>query len=204
VDTFGIGTHLVTCYSQPALGCVYKLVEINGHPRIKLSEDLNKVTIPCKKQCFRLYGREGVPLVDLLIGENEATPQPGERILCRHPFVESKRAYVVPTRVEPLYKRYWSSKPGGREKLPSLEDVKKHCMQQLAAMRSDHMRALNPTPFKVCHMCHYNFILFSLFMMLTDPCYWYCFRVCFCRFLVTVQWPVIVNPRLMPSLVFSP
>ncbi|CAK9232421.1 unnamed protein product [Sphagnum troendelagicum] len=149
VDTFGIGTHLVTCYSQPALGCVYKLVEINGHPRIKLSEDLNKVTIPCKKQCFRLYGREGVPLVDLMIGENETPPQPGERILCRHPFVESKRAYVVPTRVEPLYKRYWSSKPGGREKLPSLEDVKKHCMQQLAAMRSDHMRALNPTPFKV-------------------------------------------------------
>ncbi|CAK9233591.1 unnamed protein product [Sphagnum jensenii] len=149
VDTFGIGTHLVTCYSQPALGCVYKLVEINGHPRIKLSEDLNKVTIPCKKQCFRLYGREGVPLVDLMIGENETPPQPGERILCRHPFVESKRAYVVPTRVEPLYKRYWSSKPGGREKLPSLEDVKKHCMQQLAAMRSDHMRSLNPTPFKV-------------------------------------------------------
>ncbi len=97
----------------------------------------------------------------------------------------------------------WGEWPGGREKLPSLEDVKKHCMQQLAAMRSDHMRALNPTPFKVCHMCHYNFILFSLFMMLTDPCYWYCFRVCFCRFVVTVQWPVIVNPRLMSSLVFS-
>jgi nicotinate phosphoribosyltransferase len=75
VDAFGIGTHLVTCFSQPALGCVYKLVEINGHPRIKLSEDPNKVTIPCKKKCFRLYGREGVPLVDLMIGENEVQPQ---------------------------------------------------------------------------------------------------------------------------------
>jgi len=34
-----------------------------------------QVTIPCKKKCFRLYGREGVPLVDLMIGENEVQPQ---------------------------------------------------------------------------------------------------------------------------------
>ncbi len=55
MDTFGIGTHLVTCYSQPALGCVYKLVEINGHPRIKLSEDLNKVTQVFFNHLFSLY-----------------------------------------------------------------------------------------------------------------------------------------------------
>jgi nicotinate phosphoribosyltransferase len=45
VDAFGIGTYLVTCYAQAALGCVFKLVEINKQPRIKLSEDATKVYV---------------------------------------------------------------------------------------------------------------------------------------------------------------
>ncbi|KAK6152732.1 hypothetical protein DH2020_012371 [Rehmannia glutinosa] len=79
IDAFGIGTHLVTCYGQPALGVVFKLVEINNQPRIKLSEDVSKA---------------------------------GERILCRHPFNESKRAYVVPQRVEELMKCFWPGRSG--------------------------------------------------------------------------------------------
>ncbi|CAA0814342.1 Nicotinate phosphoribosyltransferase 2, partial [Striga hermonthica] len=75
IDVFGIGTHLVTCYAQPALGVVFKLVEINNQPRIKLSEDVSKVSIPCKKRCYRLYGKEGYSLVDLMTGENEPPPK---------------------------------------------------------------------------------------------------------------------------------
>ncbi|GJN27624.1 hypothetical protein PR202_gb15664 [Eleusine coracana subsp. coracana] len=151
VDAFGIGTYLVTCYSQAALGCVFKLVEINSKPRIKLSEDVAKyVSIPCKKRCFRLYGKEGYPLVDIMIRESEPTPKAGERILCRHPFIESKRAYVVPQHVEELLQCYWpgkSNKP--RAELPSLEKIRSRCMQQLEKLRPDHIRRLNPTPYKV-------------------------------------------------------
>ncbi|KAL5675950.1 hypothetical protein ACJX0J_012081, partial [Zea mays] len=149
VDAFGIGTYLVTCYSQAALGCVFKLVEINNRPRIKLSEDVAKVSIPCKKRCFRLYGKEGYPLVDIMIRESEPSPKAGERILCRHPFIESKRAYVVPQHVEELLQYYWpgtSDKP--RAELPSLEKIRSRCMQQLEKLRPDHIRRLNPTPYK--------------------------------------------------------
>jgi nicotinate phosphoribosyltransferase len=91
IDVFGIGTHLVTCQAQPALGMVFKLVEVNGTPRIKLSQDAGKVTIPGSKEAFRLIGGEGVPLIDLLVRAGEARPAPGRRVLCRHPFDEKKR-----------------------------------------------------------------------------------------------------------------
>ncbi|KAI5588757.1 hypothetical protein POPTR_005G139800v4 [Populus trichocarpa] len=162
VDAYGIGTYLVTCYAQAALGCVFKLVEINNQPRIKLSEDVSKVSIPCKKRSYRLYGREGYPLVDIMTGENEPSPKVGERILCRHPFNESKRAYVVPQQVEELLKCYWpgsSDKP--REDLPPLKDIRDRCIKQLEIMRPDHMRRLNPTPYKVSVSAKlYDFIHF--------------------------------------------
>jgi nicotinate phosphoribosyltransferase len=83
VTVFGIGTNLVTCQAQPALGCVYKLVEISGQPRIKLSEDIEKVLIPGEKHPFRLYGANGMPLSDV--------PRvAGECVLCRCPFIERK------------------------------------------------------------------------------------------------------------------
>lgn len=55
LTSFGVGTHLVTCKSQPALGCVYKLVQVNGYNRIKLSEDPIKTTMPGKKVIYCIF-----------------------------------------------------------------------------------------------------------------------------------------------------
>ncbi|XP_017088955.2 nicotinate phosphoribosyltransferase isoform X2 [Drosophila bipectinata] len=158
IDCFGIGTHLVTCQRQPALGCVYKLVEINGQPRIKLSQDVEKVTMPGNKNAYRLYSADGHALIDLLQKVSEPPPAVGQKVLCRHPFQESKRAYVIPSHVESLYKVYWKS---GKicQQLPTLEQVREKVQISLKTLRNDHKRTLNPTPYKVAVSDNlYNFI----------------------------------------------
>ncbi|XP_061385755.1 nicotinate phosphoribosyltransferase isoform X4 [Danaus plexippus] len=158
IDCFGIGTHLVTCQRQPALGCVYKLVEINGQPRIKLSQDVAKVTIPGHKEGYRLFGADGHALVDLLQRSNERPPAVGRKVLCRHPFQEAKRAYVIPSKVEHLYKVYWSEGRICTAPKP-LSEVRERVQASLRTLRQDIKRNLNPTPYKVAVSDDlYNFI----------------------------------------------
>jgi nicotinate phosphoribosyltransferase len=150
ITSFGIGTHLVTCQSQPALGCVYKLVEINGHPRIKLSQEVEKLVIPCKKNVFRLLGADGRPLIDILQMNDEPAPRVGVRILCRHPFLENKRAYVTPSAVIDLLPLVWDGPGKGLVKdIKPLKEARDYRAKQIESMRSDHTRPLNPTPYKI-------------------------------------------------------
>jgi len=147
IDTFGIGTHLVTCDDQPAMGCIYKLVEIKGIPRIKLSQELGKMTIPGKKEVYRLSGEDGYSLLDLMIRVGGKPPDPANQVLCHHPFDHIKRVYVTPSKVIALHYCVWDGKRIYPE-VP-LNESRDYVLNQLRSTREDHLRDINPTPYKV-------------------------------------------------------
>uniref|UniRef100_H2YXI3 Nicotinate phosphoribosyltransferase n=1 Tax=Ciona savignyi TaxID=51511 RepID=H2YXI3_CIOSA len=125
-----------------------QLVEVNGEPRMKLSEDVGKINLPGKKSVFRLYSEDGLAILDLIQLCSEKPPEVGKKILVRHPFIESKRAYVCPYKVELLYRDYWGNN-GLTQSFPSLQELKKTASDSLKTLRQDIKRELNPTPYKV-------------------------------------------------------
>ncbi|GKT16350.1 Nicotinate phosphoribosyltransferase [Aduncisulcus paluster] len=148
IDVFGIGTKLVTCSGQPALGCVYKLVEIEGKPRIKLSQVRSKMTLPCSKQVYRLCGKKGTAVLDLMGVEDKEFPKVGGQTLCIHPTDETRRVYVCPTEIVKLVSPYWI-KGEFVKKMPTLAELKSYVASNIKLIREDHKRPLNPTPYKV-------------------------------------------------------
>ena len=66
VDLWGIGTKLATCYDNPALGGVFKLVSMDNEPRIKVSSEVEKTTIPFKKQVYRIYDKNNIMTGDVM------------------------------------------------------------------------------------------------------------------------------------------
>ncbi len=83
IDAFGVGTELATSRDDPSLSGVYKLIEYNKKPRIKISEE--KLTYPGKKQVHRIYDRNGMFKEDILSLEDEPAPSNSEPLL--HPIM---------------------------------------------------------------------------------------------------------------------
>ena len=79
IDAFGVGTELATSRDDPAIPGVYKLIEYNHKPKIKISED--KITYPGKKQVYRFYNKQGEFNKDLLMLDDEPAPPNSEALL---------------------------------------------------------------------------------------------------------------------------
>ncbi len=79
IDAFGVGERMITAKSEPVFGAVYKLcaVEEDGvmMPRIKISENIEKVTNPGLKKVFRVYNADGSSIGDVLAKEDETPDQ---------------------------------------------------------------------------------------------------------------------------------
>ncbi|KAF5907785.1 nicotinate phosphoribosyltransferase isoform X1, partial [Clarias magur] len=143
IDVLGIGTHLVTCTSQPSLGCVYKLVEVEGRPRMKLSEDPEKSTLPGRKAVYRLMDTEGHPQMDLICLSAEPAPKVGEPLNC-HPLGQDKAVQsITPAHVTSLRLDVFSR---GKILLPlsSAHESRRHAQTSIQALYSHHKKLENP------------------------------------------------------------
>lgn len=106
IDLFGVGERLITAQSQPVFGGVYKLVAIedNGvmEPKIKVSNNVEKITTPGFKQVYRFYDKEtNIPLADVITLHDEKVPEKGPYEIF-HPLFTWKRKILDNYYVKPL------------------------------------------------------------------------------------------------------
>lgn len=75
IDAFGVGERLITAKSEPVFGAVYKLAAVAEqgifNPRIKISENVEKVTNPGLKSVYRIYNEAGRSVADLIAKQSE-------------------------------------------------------------------------------------------------------------------------------------
>ncbi|NXC30578.1 PNCB phosphoribosyltransferase, partial [Campylorhamphus procurvoides] len=127
---------------------VPQLVEVNGSPCLKLTEDEEKMTIPGVKTIYRLYDAAGHPFMDLMALEEEPPPRAGQEVAIRVLGNLGEATTVVPAVVEPLHRLYFRD---GQvcEPLPSLAEVRTHAQVSLKLLSPAHRRLHEPQPYPV-------------------------------------------------------
>jgi nicotinate phosphoribosyltransferase len=144
IDVFGVGTNLVTGHPDAALDGVYKLAFSNGKPRIKLSENLAKITLPDKKQVFRVLNENGdffgADIVSLM-DENKV-----ERMY--HPAQPDKSLSLAGMKQEPLLHKVME-KGNGINASRSLKEISDYARDRLSRLPEEHKRFDNPHIYKV-------------------------------------------------------
>ena len=144
IDSFGVGTSLVTGPPDAALDGVYKLAYADGKPRIKLSENLKKITLPDKKQVYRIVNDAGKFLgADVITHDKETKPT-----VMHHPFEPDKSLHLKGYKQEALLSKVMEN---GRiiNEPATLKDASTFCQSRLALLPEEHKRFDNPHIYKV-------------------------------------------------------
>jgi len=147
IDIWGVGTRLVTSYSWPALGGVYKLSAIfeDGrlHPRLKVSDDPEKTTNPGLKKVIRFFDEKNFMRGDVIFLEEEQIPK-NQPMKAFHPLLPHvSKTYPAHFRQEEILIPIFQ---GGRlvYSLPPLVEIQKRTSRSLQELRPEHKRLQNP------------------------------------------------------------
>ena len=152
IDAFGVGERLITAKSDPVFGGVYKLVakEKNGiiEPKIKISENPEKITNPHFKKVYRIYDNEsGKAAADLLCVYDETIDE-SKPLEIFDPQNTWKRKtftnYHLRTLLEPIFrngKRVYTS--------PSAAEIRAYCDEQTDKLWDEVKRFENPHEYYV-------------------------------------------------------
>ena len=147
IDVWGVGTRLVTSYSCPALGGVYKLSAIfeDGllRPKLKVSDDPEKTTNPGVKKVYRFYDEKNFMRGDAIVFEDESLAK-GQPVRVFHPML-SHISKIYPAQFEreeilvPIIQ-------GGKRvyQNPTLKEIQEKTLRSLTHLRPEHKRLQNP------------------------------------------------------------
>jgi nicotinate phosphoribosyltransferase len=148
VDVYGIGTRLATCAGTGggALGGVYKLVEIDGEPKLKVTGDIAKATLPGRKELFRFLEPGGGFIQDVVCLDNEVIGG-GDTV---YDPVNPLRHTSLPADARLTELRGVVMEAGRRTvDRESLEIMAERCKRELNSLPSGCLRLINPHRYKV-------------------------------------------------------
>ncbi len=146
IDIFGVGTKLITSYSQPALDGVYKLSEIDGRPTLKFSENTEKINLPGNKKVVRYLNGNNEFFIDGVI----LTDEDEEKIsLLRHPSIPFKKTEITEN-LKPE-KVFYKIVENGKlvYTFPSLKEVRDFSLSRFEQLPSEFKRFVNPHIYRV-------------------------------------------------------
>jgi len=143
IDIYGVGTKLVTGVPDAALDGVYKLSVFDGQPRMKLSDNLTKTTLPGRKQVTRFRDAEGFFMADAIQLVDEPVP---ERMF--HPVEPGKSLDLKAYQDDLLLKKVMS---GGRlqKTITPVTEIAAYARRRLQQLPPEHKRFEYPHVYKV-------------------------------------------------------
>lgn len=152
IDSFGVGERLITAKEQPVFGGVYKLValEKDGEmiPKIKVSENVEKITNPGFKTLYRLYDKDTHrAIADVITLDDETIPE-GDEYEIFDPQNIWKRKKVSNFIAKNLRVQLFEK---GKlvYKKPSIEEIKAYCAEQVEVLWDEMLRFENPQTYYV-------------------------------------------------------